>query len=96
MLMVTFQLIMHCHRFTLNGFLCGHLCRKLQYFCNSDTETKLRHQKGVDCAFLRGTAKFWGSKNENIAFLSNWLIPIFPFTFKELISTVSDLWGHIC
>jgi hypothetical protein len=72
----------------------------LQYFCNSDIEIKLRHQKGVDCTFfgifselLMGTAKFWGSKNENIAFSSNRLVPIFSFTSKELIYAVSDLLG---
>jgi len=84
-------------------FLYAHLYQKLPYFCNSDTEIKLRHQKGVDCAFfgvfrelLRGTAKFWGSKNENIAFLSDRLVPIFPLTLKEFISAVSDLWGFFC
>jgi len=40
-----------------------------------------------------GTAKFWGSKNENIAFSSNRLVPIFSFTSKELIYAVSDLLG---
>jgi hypothetical protein len=82
-------------------FLYANLCQNLQYFCNSDTKIKLRHQKGVDCTFfgifselLRGTAKFWGSKNENIAFLSDWLMPIFSFTLKGSISAVSDLLGH--
>ena len=82
-------------------FLYAYLCQNLQYFCNSDTKIKLRHQKGVDCTFfgifselLRGTAKFWRSKNENIAFLSDWLMPIFSFTLKGSISAVSDLLGH--
>ena len=73
-------------------FLYAHLCQNLQYLCNSDTKIKLRHQKGVDCTFfgifsklLRGTAKFWGSKNENIAFLSDWLVPIFlSFYIKKV------------
>ena len=43
---------------------------------------------------LRGTAKFWESKNENIAFLSDQLVPIFSFTLKGFISAVSDLLGH--
>ena len=74
---------------------------ELVIFCNSDTKIKLRHQKGVDCTFfgifselLRGTAKFWGSKNENIAFLSDWLMPISSFTLKGFISAVSDLLGY--
>ena len=54
-------------------------------------------KKGVDCTFfgifselLRGTAKFWGSKNENIAFLSDRLMPIFSFTLKGQFQT---FWG---
>jgi hypothetical protein len=81
--------------------LYANLCQNLQYFCNSDTKIKLRHQKGVDCTFfsifselLRGTAKFLGPKNENIAFLSDRLMPIFSFTLKGSISAVSDLLGH--
>jgi hypothetical protein len=84
-------------------FLYAYLCQNLQHFCDSDTEIKLRHQKGVDCAFfgvfselLRGTAKFSRSKNENIAFLGDRLVPIFPFILKEFISAVSDLLGHFC
>ena len=83
-------------------FLYANLCQNLQYFCNSDTKIKLRHQKGFDCTFFgifsellrAGTAKFWGSKNENIAFLSDQLMPIFSFTLKGSISAVSDLLGH--
>jgi hypothetical protein len=79
-------------------FLYAYLCQNLQYFC---TKIKLRHLKGVDCTFfgifselLRGTTKFWESKNENIAFLSDWLVPIFSITLKVSISAVSDLLGH--
>jgi hypothetical protein len=68
-------------------FLYVYLCRKLQYFCNSDIETNLGHQKEVDCVIfgvcnklLGCTAKFLGSKNEDIAFLRDWLMPIFSFT----------------
>ena len=82
-------------------FLYAYLCQNPQSFCNSDTKIKLRHQKGVDCTFfgifselLRGTAKYWESKNENIAFLSDQLIPILSFTLKGFISAVSDLLGH--
>ena len=82
-------------------FLCPYFCQNWQYFCNSDIGIIFGHQKGVDCAFfgvfselLGGTAKFWGSKNENIAFFRDRLVPILPFTPKDFISAISDLPGH--
>ena len=64
---------------------------------NSDTKIKLRYQKGVGCTFFRafsklsrGTANFWV---KNGFFLSDQLMPIFPFEWKGFISAVADLWG---
>ena len=96
------QIIMHCHRFTLNGSFCMLIYART---CNIFVILTPRSNSGIKkeliahfsvffSELLRGIAKFWGSKNENIAFLSDQLMLIFSFTLKGSISTVSDLLGH--
>ena len=70
-------------------FLCSHLCWNLQYFCNSITETKLRHKRGVDCTFfcvfsklLKGT-NFGGQKLKILLFRAINSSQSFPLPLKR-------------
>jgi hypothetical protein len=77
------QIMMHCHRFTLNGSFCVLIYARIyNIFAILALGSNSDIKKGLIVIFgelLGGTAKFGGVKNENIPFFSDWLVPIFPF-----------------
>ena len=70
------QIIMHCHRFTLNGSFCVLIYART---CNIFVILTPRSNSGIKKELIalffgifseleRGTTKFWGSKNEILLF----------------------------
>ena len=96
------QIIMYCHRFTLNGSFCmliyAGTCNIFVILTprsNSGIKKELIAHFLVFLANYQGVPPNFGSQKMKILlFLSDQLMPISSFTLKGFISAVPDLLGH--